>query len=63
MFGIQNVEVGTVRDDRESPDVKLAELDVPKVQVVWVVCEDRESVGHEIVVLIPSKKSTTKCEP
>ena len=35
--GLQNVEVRTVGDDRKSPDVKLAELDVPKVQVAWVV--------------------------
>ena len=43
-------------------DVKLAELKVLEVLVFLVLREARASVGHEIVVLVPSQNLTTKCE-
>ena len=42
---------------------RLAELDVPRMQVVRVVRKDRGSEGNEVVVVMPSRNSTTKCEP
>ena len=39
----------TVRDDCEDTDVQFAELDVPKVQVAWVVCTNREFVGQDLL--------------
>ena len=44
-------------------DVKLAEHKVWEMLVFLVDREDRESVGHEIVVRVPLKSLTTKCEP
>ena len=44
-------------------DVKLAEHKVWAMLVFLVDRDDRESVGHEIVVLVPLKSLTTKCEP
>ena len=44
-------------------DVELAKHKVWEILVFLVNREDRELVGHEVVVLVPLKSLTTMCEP